>query len=152
MKKILFVLLVLLGVTGVVLFWNRNHDDVENRLFLEENEMKIEVVIHDQVLEGVLENTDSARAFYQMLPLSLTMNELNGNEKYYYFSEDLPTQAYVPSVIQTGDLMLYGSDCLVLFYDSFQTSYRYTRLGKINGDVASLVGDGRVEVLFRIKE
>ena len=65
MKKTLFVLLVLLGVTGVVLFWNRNHDDVENRLFLEENEMKIEVVIHDQVLEGVLENTDSARAFYK---------------------------------------------------------------------------------------
>ena len=27
--------------------------------------MKIEVVIHDQVLEGVLENTDSARAFYK---------------------------------------------------------------------------------------
>ena len=64
----------------------------------------------------------------------------------------MPAQAYVPSVIQTGDLMLYGSDCLMLFYDSFQTSYRYTRLGKINGDVASLVGDGRVEVLFRIKE
>ena len=151
MKKAFFVLLVLLGVT-VVVFMKQNQAEEEDRLILEEDKMKIEVVIHNQVLEGVLENTDSARAFYQMLPLSLTMNELNGNEKYYYFSEDLPTQAYVPSVIQTGDLMLYGSDCLVLFYDSFQTSYRYTRLGKVNGEVAGLVGDGRVEVLFRIKE
>ena len=49
--------------------------------------MKIEVVIHDQILEGVLENTDSARAFYQMLPLSLTMNELNAMKSTIIFQK-----------------------------------------------------------------
>ena len=148
MKKTLFVLLVLLGVTGVVLFWNRNHDDVENRLFLEENEMKIEVVIHDQVLEGVLENTDSARAFYQMLPLSLTMNELNGNEKYRYLESMLPSNPIKVETIEAGDIMLYGDNCLVLFYEDFKTSYSYTRIGKIENveELQEVIGTGSIEI------
>lgn len=60
------------------------------------------------------------------------MSELNGNEKYYYFEETLPSNATQIGTIQTGDIMLYGSDCLVLFYDTFSTSYRYTRIGKID--------------------
>ena len=83
-----------------------------------------------------------------MLPLHITMDELNGNEKYYYLDAGLPTDSSVPSGIREGDLMLYGSDCLVLFYKSFTTSYRYTPLGymeDIQGFAAAL-GEGSVQV------
>lgn len=33
--------------------------------------------------------------------------------------------------IHAGDIMLYGASCLVLFYEDFNTSYRYTPLGYI---------------------
>ena len=49
MKKAFFVLLVLLGVT-VVVFMKQNQAEEEDRLILEEVKMKIEVVIHNQVL------------------------------------------------------------------------------------------------------
>jgi hypothetical protein len=78
------------------------------------------------------------------------MNELNGNEKYHYLSSSLPTAAYQPGTIHAGDLMLYGNNCVVLFYETFNTSYSYTRLGAIDNPsgLAAALGSGDVSVRF----
>lgn len=92
----------------------------------------------------------TAQAFADMLPLTINMEELHGNEKYYYLDNSLPTDSSNISEINTGDIMLYGSDCLVLFYDTFDTSYSYTRIGYIT-DTAGLkdaVGSGSVTITF----
>ena len=70
------------------------------------------------------------------------------HEKYYYLPAALPTQPYSPGTINAGDLMLWGADCLVLFYDTFATSYSYTRLGKIADatGLADALGRGGVAV------
>ena len=44
---------------------------------------------------------------------------------------NIPSDAQSIERVEAGDLMLFGNDCLVLFYESFSTSYTYTRLGKI---------------------
>ena len=82
------------------------------------------------------------------------MNELNGNEKYHYLPERLPAHNERVRNIRSGDLMLYGSDCLVLFYESFPTSYSYTRLGYIENPegLKEALGDGNVRVVFSINE
>ena len=59
------------------------------------------------------------------------MTELNGNEKYFYLDDALPTDASRPDGIRAGDLMLYGSECIVLFYESFSTAYSYTPIGRV---------------------
>lgn len=97
-----------------------------------------------------LADNATAEAFAALLPLRLNMSELNGNEKYVYLDQSLPTQASSPGTIQTGDLMLYGSSCIVLFYESFSTSYRYTRIGRVDNPagLAATVGSGSVTVSF----
>ena len=60
------------------------------------------------------------------MPVTLSMKELNGNEKYCYFNQEFPTDEKAPGKIEAGDIMMYGSDCLVTFYKFHKTSYEYT--------------------------
>lgn len=91
-----------------------------------------------------LEDNKTVKSFINMLPLEFDMEELNGNEKYVYLNTSLPTNPYNPKKINTGDVMLYGNNCLVIFYKSFETSYSYTKIGHINnlGDL----GSGNIKV------
>lgn len=104
--------------------------------------------INGTTFTATLEDNATARELVARMPLALEMAELNGNEKYLYLDEDLPTAVERPGEIQAGDLMLYGSDCLVLFYESFPTSYSYTRIGHIDdaSGLADAVGAGSVRV------
>lgn len=119
----------------------------------EEGALVIQMTIGEKTFPVQCNDSEAARAFARQLPLTLIMRELNGNEKYCDLDERLPTDAESPGRISPGDLMLYGADCLVLFYEGFSTSYRYTPLGRAK-DVAGLadaVGGGSVEVTFQLE-
>lgn len=114
---------------------------------------KMKIKVGNQTFTATLYDNATSVAFKAMLPITLNMVELNGNEKYVDLSRDLPTNASNPGTIKTGDLMLYGSNTLVLFYKTFSTSYSYTKLGRID-DVKSLadaVGSGKVTVIFELE-
>ena len=113
---------------------------------------KLLLTVNGQTFSATLADTPTARALLAQLPLSVSMQELNGNEKYYYLPESLPTDAQQPGSIRAGDLMLYGADCLVLFYADFSTSYSYTRLGVLDDPegLAQALGDGAVTISWHL--
>ena len=114
----------------------------------EETEMQLLITAGGQTFTADLADTQAAREFARTLPQTFELRELNGTEKYVYMEQSLPADAACPGEIRAGDLMLYGDDCLVLFYESFSTAYSYTPLGHI-GDSAGLagaVGSGGVTV------
>ena len=117
-------------------------------------EMKLNIKIGDKNFTATLEDNETTRSLLEKLPLTITMSELHGNEKYYYFNDSMPTNSERMRNINTGDIMLYGSDCLVLFYESFSTSYSYTRLGHIDNPegLADAVGSGNVTVTFEVAD
>lgn len=114
------------------------------------NANKVTVTINGKTFTATLAENETAEAFTALLPMTLNMTELNGNEKYNYLDSNLPTDASNPETINTGDIMLYGSNCIVLFYKTFNTSYRYTRIGHIDDveGLAEAVGSGNVSVVF----
>lgn len=114
----------------------------------------ISITVGNSVFSAKLYDNETAREFTEILPMTLNMSELNSNEKYYNLPDSLSTDSERAGSIKSGDLMLYGSDCLVLFYESFSSSYSYTRLGYIenpNG-LAAALGSGSVEVTFTASE
>lgn len=133
---------------------NNDDDDDDDDNRQEQMNMKIVLKIGGREFAATLEDNASAREFARRLPLTLEMEELNGNEKYCYLSESLPANATRPGTITSGDLMLYGNSCVVLFYKSFTSGYSYTRLGALDtsAGIESAVGRGSVTVTFEIAE
>ncbi len=111
---------------------------------------KVLVKIGNAAFTATLDDNAAARAFVSLLPMTLEMDELNGNEKYCYLSRELPAESYRPGLIRAGDLMLYGSNCVVLFYETFSSGYSYTRLGHIDAPdgLAAAAGNGKATVTF----
>ena len=104
----------------------------------EENVMKININSEKYVIN--VENEALMEEIYNALPETFTMNELNGNEKYYYLNSTMKNaNSEAVGQVQKGDVMLFESDCLVIFYDSFETEFRYTKIGHIDnlGDIGS---------------
>jgi hypothetical protein len=113
----------------------------ETRLWLTVGERRMAVTLAD---------TDAARAFAERLPLTLDMTDLNSNEKKFDLSKALPANPSRPGTIRNGDLMLYGSNTVVLFYLTFESPYAYTRLGQVDDPkaLAQALGQGTVRIHF----
>ena len=97
-----------------------------------------------------LADNPAAREFAALLPLTLDMSELNGNEKHSSLPKALPASASRPGTIRNGDLMLYGTDTLVVFYRTFNSSYSYIRLGHVDdpASLAEALGTHGVRIMF----
>ena len=108
------------------------------------------MTIGTQRFAVALEDNPTARAFVQLLPVTLEMAELNGNEKHARVPRSLPTNAVRPGTIRSGDVLLYGNDTLVVFYKTFPSSYSYTRIGHIteSAALAQALGPGNPRIAF----
>lgn len=132
---------------------NRGNKTVKNNNNDTMSDNKISIKVGSKTFTAMLLGNNSAKAFKEMLPLTINMTELNGNEKYYDLTKSLTTNSSNPGIIKNGDLMLYGSKTLVLFYKSFSTPYSYTKLGAVNDafGLAAALGSEDVAVTFELE-
>lgn len=146
--------ILIMSLISVQLYACKNNNAIgsinNSNLTANTDTMKINITIGTHVFNATLQNNTTATAFKAKLPISINLNELNGNEKYFDLTNDLPVNASNPVTIHAGDLMLYGSNTLALFYKTFSTSYSYTRLGSVDSPsgLATALGSGNVKVGF----
>ena len=100
------------------------------------------LLIDNKEYSITLEDNETVAALVNNMPLDLSMSNLNGNEFYSYLDFTLPTNSSNPGKINKGDIYLYGNNCIVIFYETFNTSYSYTKIGKLDD----------IEVLDNIKD
>jgi hypothetical protein len=116
----------------------------------ERRAQQITLTVSGKHFTATLENNATAKAFTEMLPLTLNMKELNANEKFAELPKSLPTNQYNPGTIEVGDILLYGSSTIVVFYQKFDTPYGYTRIGKVDNmeGLEAALGKGNVKISF----
>lgn len=115
--------------------------------------MKMQVQAGDSIFTATLEDNPAVDAFVNMLresPVTLEMSDYSGFEKVGGLKTTLPASN---SQITThaGDIVLYNSNQIVIFYGS--NSWSYTRLGRIDNldGWEEALGSGDVTVTFSIK-
>lgn len=116
----------------------------------ENKQISMKMIVGEYTFDVEYAESSTAEAFKKILPVTLKMEELNGNEKYCYIDSSLPMSSSNPGTINAGDIMLFGSNCVVVFYETFKTSYSYTRIGKVKdaSHLKKALGSGNVEVRF----
>ena len=157
-KRILVSILIIVSIFIIPGCDSKNNDNKINNNVNSKKETKEKESSSNEVINSVkvtingkqytiqLEDNETAESFVNLLPQEFNMSELNGNEKYIYLDTTLPTNSSNPKHINSGDVMLYGNNCLVIFYKSFDTSYSYTEIGHI--DNLDNLGNGSITAKF----
>ena len=135
------LIVIIISVTVTIIMMNNKEPDIDPNLTPETNQSidnqeitmdKIHINTNGKKHELNLERNSTTSALLKLLPLDISMSDLNGNEKYAYLDDSLPTNIYSPKHIEAGDVMLFGNNCLVIFYKSFDTNYDYSKIGHID--------------------
>lgn len=132
-----------------------NNKLMDSPIFYTESDViLVKVKVKDSTFTAEVENSKTTQALISKFPLTIMMTDINNREKYYNFSEDFPNiKDSKPSIINSGEIMIWSKNCLAIFYDTFSNNYNwYVPIGKIENveKLKEVLGRGDVEVTFTI--
>ena len=159
MKKTFFLIIIFCFLLGFMFSCGGNSsnesdnsdDSTQNSNdSLPENNMYI--YISGNRLEVTLEDNSSVKALIAILQekdIVYTARDYGGFEKVGSLGYNLPTN-HSQQQAQSGDVMLYQNDQLVIFYGS--NTWSYTKIGKITSteDVNKLLNNGESYTEIRL--
>ena len=115
---------------------------------------KMIVEVDGNRFTATLEDNEAVETLVEMIqesPLTIQMSDYSGFEKVGILESKLPSSNR-QTTTQSGDIVLYQGDKIVIFYGS--NFWSYTRLGRID-DLSGwedALGDGNVTVTFSLEE
>ena len=102
--------------------------------------MKIRMTMAGKIITASLEESDSARDFFAMLPLTLPLEDYAETETIAYLPRKLTTQTAPEGIDpQVGDIAYYAPwGNLAIYYRDFGYSSGLIRLGRITSGLDAL--------------
>jgi hypothetical protein len=170
MKKVLILLLAITFITLVSCGKSNNSsvqpttdepsttitapsDDNQTTKEDETANMKLTLKINDIEVDVIWTDNDSVRALKNLAKdgLTINMSKYGGFEQVGSIGSTLPS-ADTRITTNPGDIVLYSSNQIVLFFDS--NTWSYTKLGHINlskSELTDLLGDEDVVISLGLK-
>ena len=128
-------------------------DDNQTTKEDETTNMELTLKINDIEVDVIWTDNDSVRALKNLAKdgLTINMSKYGGFEQVGSIGSTLPS-ADTRITTNPGDIVLYSSNQIVLFYDS--NTWSYTKLGHINlskSELSDLLGDEEVVITLILK-
>ncbi|MBQ9037564.1 MAG: hypothetical protein IJ115_08940 [Erysipelotrichaceae bacterium] len=115
----------------------------------------MKMIINDTYVEVAWEENESVEALREMCKsgkVTVEMSMYGGFEQVGYLGQTLPSNDR-QTTTSSGDIVLYDSDNIVVFYGS--NSWSYTRLGHISdkneSEMKELLGNGDVTITLEME-
>ena len=159
MKQLTFLLLSVLMLLAVTACWKKTVpktqpiENTQNSLTEETSDERTDIgmkmYINDMEIPVTWENNPSVSALRSDLQegdIVVSMSMYSNNEQVGPLDKSYPSND-VQTTTNNGDIVLYRSDQIVLFYGS--NSWAYTRLGKMDlseNEVVNLLSNGDVSI------
>ena len=129
-------------------------DDNQTTKEDETTNMELTLKINDIEVDVIWTDNDSVRALKNLAKdgLTINMSKYGGFEQVGSIGSTLPS-ADTRITTNPGDIVLYSSNQIVLFYDS--NTWSYTKLGHINlfkSELSDLLGDEDVVITLILKQ
>ena len=120
----------------------------------EDTEMTLQIEADGSTFTATLEDNEAVTAFVEMLedePIIIEMDDYSGFEKVGSLGTSLPA-SNGQMTTQAGDIVLYNSSQIVMFYGS--NSWSYTKLAEVDDLTGweDALGSGSVTVTFSIEQ
>lgn len=120
----------------------------------EDTEMKLQIEAGGSIFTATLEDNEAVTAFMEMLEdesIVIEMDDYSGFEKVGSLGTSLPA-SNSQMTTQAGDIVLYNSSQIVMFYGS--NSWSYTKLAEVDDltEWEDALGSGSVTVTFSIEQ
>ena len=128
----------------------------ENTTTKDGDSMKIIVKVGDKALTATLIDSKTAKDFVSLLPLTLTMNDLFGREKFGHLPRPISTEGKRTHTYEVGDIAYWspGPDVAIYYRNDGEKIPEpgIIVIGKIDSGVAALDVAGSVKVTIELHD
>lgn len=136
--------------TSLVASQNENADPRSSK----DQPMKTKIEFSNHTFTATLANNSSSQSLIKMLPLNLTVEDYEQNEKIAYLPSKLPEDGSVRFFDERpGDICYYAPwGNLVFYYASYRYSNGLVRLGRMDSGIEPLLTKGTFPMSIRSVE
>ncbi len=121
-----------------------------------ENEVPVSITIGEHKLSGVLNNTNEAKEFIKMLPVTVSMHGYGGREYYGEINDRISTEGHGNLSFENGDITYCPTNYTVAIFYSQTNNPNLTmevyKMGKVTSDLSVFENlENNIDVRFELR-
>lgn len=129
---------------------SKRKEETETRTIAPIDTLQLKITIGNKVVYTDFINSKTTQEFVKLLPLTLSMQDLNGREKYSSLSKNLSKDGNIKTTFEEGDISYWLGGGLAIFYhqDNSVIKAGLINIAKLKQGKENFVGSNTIDIKF----